>query len=1802
MTKTFFRKSRQAPYLQSDNDNSNNSNSNSLNGNFSEVRKSGGNSKGNINKNDDPKKNGAESGTSGRGAGGFVVVDANEEADAAAGGSPSSSSTYVRVSSFSLLPRSTSTDTFRSSNSAARTGTLLTGPVATGSPTMNISQQNHQLELTNERQQRRRQRKAGQQESSTADADALAGRKIQPDWRLRDRMKTVGVGLIMALNVGTDPPDITKPHPCAVLQCWIDPRSISRAKAKELIGERLEQQYAKWQLARTARPLKYRRALDPTVEDVRALCLQLRRQARNERILLHYNGHGVPRPTANGEIWVFDKNHTEYIPLPISDLRQWLGKPSIVVLDCSAAGILAPFWMAPVGGGSGGDSDVPSSSEQDATNAKKRNAKDNNSSSGSGSTSAVVDMDQQASQCVRDTIVLCPCSENEWLPMHPDYPADIFTSCLTTPIPIALRWFVRHNASGSMSGLHPDAVDAIPGKANDRKTPLGELNWIFTAVTDSIAWNILPKPLFQRLFRQDLLVASMFRNFLLADRILRSLGCTPISYPPLPPNVADHPLWRAWDLACETLLFQLRKDGILGNHVLAVATPKQNGLEGSNNTNDEDNKRDGTGDNGNGESSSSDPTAAVATPSPVLKPPIVKPATAGSTGSSSSISSPFFSEQLTAFEVWLDLASIHKTKLFESPPPTLESPEQLPVVLQVLLSQVHRIRALRLLRRFLELGPWAVNLALSLGIFPYVMKLLQSPEYKSLLVSIWASIFAFDTSCRVDLLKDGAFSHFVGHLVYGIGNPVVDVAEAAKERTLAAFVLAAACFEYPEGQAECVRLDLHGNCYALLSSYEQGEDNDQDNDAVELHLPAHFRLWLCLCLANMTKDNISAQNEAYGTDLHSRLYIRMNDKNTDVRAAVCYALGCLIGSVPKQDNQTQQQQQPKSRRVPLVPQRVVLPGGLAAATAIPGMQPPSRPFGGNPAMVPNLQWRPHQTLEPMPPHMPAAGGGGGGGQSAATVRHAAPVAQQRGPPSQPLVQTATGQFLNQPAPTVRHQLHTNTSTVSQHGQPPSIQTPQYVVHHPRGQPLATHPAGFFVGSNPVVSQGVPPALMATSPQLHHHRHPSHHQHLNPTETTASNRPLSQPSVYDDLRRLDLDLASMECLSKIGLNDASAVVRYEATLALASAIGKYLEAFVAVAEELSISTTGQPAAKEQQSNRESASKGIPVLKGLDRKLLDRFATIWKNLRSLQRDDPFPAISNAANAVARFVHEHVLRFRVERATSEKPDDGRLLSNDHRTASFLGGIDEELETATAEFDALSPPAKLIMKTPQNAQKTVPQRSDLRRVSSEVVTGNAGAASMEQKALLSAHEVDQKERSLLDLMNYSLPQSRYYEWKKNSFDTTFEVLEEEEESADMDPLSPTGAYFLYQERRNFVAREQGQKLALRYASLAPKPPQPKKKGYEFILEEEDEDALLAAEEEASGKKAELELEEKRLLRNDGVKMTAMINFHSYEDILMACGDSDSVSLWDTGGGNRVVNFVNGNPKGSRMTSSLWINEESTSLFLVGCDDGSVRIWDRLLESNGRPCKKPPTLASAFYAAPMVPGKHGSGLICEWQQWSGNLLAGGNSQYVRCWDLESEKQVNQLDAKVNAYVTTLTTAWDSEQDGTGHQGIGKDVVVAGHSDGTIKIFDLRTNRVENNLRKRPRRQTQYCEHTSWVVGTSFNCYGGSHELISGTLAGEIKAWDLRMSASVRTHEVQRSLMTTLAVHSKIPVVATGSHYQFIKILTLDGDTLQVLRYHEKMAGHRIGPVSCLAFHRYKPLLAAGATDTFIGLYTPRKK
>ena len=160
-------------------------------------------------------------------------------------------------------------------------------------------------------------------------------------WRLKERMKTAGVALVLCLNLGTDPPDVIKPVPCARRECWFDPVGpSSKQKKLEIIGNALQQQYEKWQ-----GKAKYKQCLDPSSEDLRRICINLRKTARSDRLLFHYNGHGVPLPTKNGELWLFGKHYTHYMPVATYELKAWLGEPAIYVLDCSSAGALLPHFI-----------------------------------------------------------------------------------------------------------------------------------------------------------------------------------------------------------------------------------------------------------------------------------------------------------------------------------------------------------------------------------------------------------------------------------------------------------------------------------------------------------------------------------------------------------------------------------------------------------------------------------------------------------------------------------------------------------------------------------------------------------------------------------------------------------------------------------------------------------------------------------------------------------------------------------------------------------------------------------------------------------------------------------------------------------------------------------------------------------------------------------------------------------------------------------------------------------------------------------------------------------------------------------------------------------------------------------------------------------------------------------------------------------------------------------------------------------------------------------------------------------------
>ena len=59
--------------------------------------------------------------------------------------------------------------------------------------------------------------------------------------------RQVSVALVICLNVGVDPPDVTKTVPCARQECWVDPLSLNTQRALETIGANLQRQYERWQ-------------------------------------------------------------------------------------------------------------------------------------------------------------------------------------------------------------------------------------------------------------------------------------------------------------------------------------------------------------------------------------------------------------------------------------------------------------------------------------------------------------------------------------------------------------------------------------------------------------------------------------------------------------------------------------------------------------------------------------------------------------------------------------------------------------------------------------------------------------------------------------------------------------------------------------------------------------------------------------------------------------------------------------------------------------------------------------------------------------------------------------------------------------------------------------------------------------------------------------------------------------------------------------------------------------------------------------------------------------------------------------------------------------------------------------------------------------------------------------------------------------------------------------------------------------------------------------------------------------------
>lgn len=314
----------------------------------------------------------------------------------------------------------------------------------------------------------------------------------------------------------------------------------------------------------------------------------------------------------------------------------------------------------------------------------------------------------------------------------------------------------------------------------------------------------------------------------------------------------------------------------------------------------------------------------------------------------------------------------------------------------------------------------------------------------------------------------------------------------------------------------------------------------------------------------------------------------------------------------------------------------------------------------------------------------------------------------------------------------------------------------------------------------------------------------------------------------------------------------------------------------------------------------------------------------------------------------------------------------------------------------------------------------------------------------------------------------------------------------------------------------------------------------------------------------------------------TSLLLFDSKEPVLYVSDNKEIISSWDLPSGERTNQFPT--PTGGRITSLISINAFNPGTIMAGTDDGVVCVWNNAHISGKQ------EIQTAWTAVPdlISMGARGPGLVCDWQQEAGVLLASGSVNKIKMWDVGKQLCVQDIGTGTDYPVTSMVS---SKAAGAG------EYLWAGCGDGIIRIFDCRQAGELKALQP-------LSAHKGPVVCVHFP-FNNPNLVISGARpAGSSEPslacfWDPR-NLSQPVHSFQTSAqnsLTAMSSHNYASVLACGFQEQMIKIFDHQGKDLNRIKYHEGYVGQRIGPVSCLAFHPYLPYLAVGAEDSYIALF-----
>jgi regulator-associated protein of mTOR len=311
------------------------------------------------------------------------------------------------------------------------------------------------------------------------------------------------------------------------------------------------------------------------------------------------------------------------------------------------------------------------------------------------------------------------------------------------------------------------------------------------------------------------------------------------------------------------------------------------------------------------------------------------------------------------------------------------------------------------------------------------------------------------------------------------------------------------------------------------------------------------------------------------------------------------------------------------------------------------------------------------------------------------------------------------------------------------------------------------------------------------------------------------------------------------------------------------------------------------------------------------------------------------------------------------------------------------------------------------------------------------------------------------------------------------------------------------------------------------------------------------------------------------GTKATLLLPF---SPIVVAADENELIRVWNYEDAQVLNSFDNHQDSSEKGISKLClINELDDNLLLAGSNDGNVRVWkDFTVKSKQK-------LVTAFFSVPGQQKNTIRNAIVDWQQKSSYLYAaGGDSSSIHVWDLEREQLLSTIPSVSDSSISVLSASQV-------HGG----QFAAGFMDGSVRIFDIRSSPDVPICTAKP-----HIQRVERVVGIGFQPGMDSSKIVSASQAGDIQFLDIRKAGEAYlTIDAHRGSLTALAVHRHAPVIVSGSAKQLVKVFSLQGEQLSIIRYYPTFMAQRIGSVTCLSFHPYRVLLAAGAADALVSIY-----